>query len=233
MAEPEPIKIIESGTFTARINKAPLKEKVSRAYDIIGLDYGCTGPEFLNEILDAAIMKAERRSTSLESDVKKIEELKKAIEHNGEVFKQIEKAKAELEEKNAELKIQLDEKVDDTGLINDLNQTILDKDAAIEDLENRIEQLEKTKSELADKTKRHPNELRIILSDECRIYLEITSKRLSEKQDKEVTPAELMQDLFIQYVEEQENMFSFPFMLTKREINAIKAKLNQDNADDE
>lgn len=148
----------------------------------------------------------------------------------------LQKENAELQAKYAELNA-LHTKLSDD--LNSANQTQTESENTITYLNNQKALLQGENSELKDKITSLENTIQALSQEEISwdkikttlkpftvALLEETAKRLSQKQDRQIEPMQILTDMFLRYTIQRWNEWFYKFCLSDRDIVAIAQSVN-------
>ncbi|MCQ2959567.1 MAG: hypothetical protein MJ198_05190 [Bacteroidales bacterium] len=101
-------------------------------------------------------------------------------------------------------------------------RTVVDiKNAEIEALKESIAELQ---AELDHATNPAKDKIIVTLQEPAATFMELTASRLSAKFERDVTPAEILTDLFVKYTIENPCDFAFPVVISNAEAKEIVKK---------
>lgn len=69
-------------------------------------------------------------------------------------------------------------------------------------------------------------QIRKIINPLPLLLLELTAERLSEKLNKQITPMQILVDMFLRYTVERQSNWFYPFVLNDREILSLAREIN-------
>lgn len=105
--------------------------------------------------------------------------------------------------------------------LEELRVLVDNKNAEIASLKDDVTELQ---AELDHATNPAKDKIIVTLQEPAATFLELTASRLSAKFERDVTPAEILTDLFVKYTIENPCDFAFPVVISNAEAKEIVKK---------